>query len=109
MDDKTDEQVIDKTDEQVIDTMDEHVIDTMDEKMNNVLIDERKRLSKDSIVALVCLEDEIHRIKMAIALIKSGKIIAVYNGDRGKPYDSNQFSLMTKREFDEDQNKHSQN
>lgn len=99
----------DRKGENMNDTMDEQVDDMMDERMNNVLIDERKRLTKDSIAALICLEDEIHRIKAAIDLIKSGKIVAIYNGDRSEPYDSNQFSLMTKREFDEDQNKDSQN
>lgn len=79
--------------------------DTMDERMKNVLIDEKERLTKDSIAALICLEDEIRDIKAAIALIRNGKIIAVYEGDRNKPYDSNKFLLMTKREFDEDQNK----
>lgn len=83
--------------------------DTMDERMNNVLIEEKERLTKDSIAALICLEDEMKNIKAAIALIKSGKIVAVYNGDRSEPYDSNQFSLMTKREFDEEQDKDSQN
>jgi hypothetical protein len=98
----------DRKGENMNDTMDEQVIDTMDEKMNNMLIDEGKRLSRDSIAAFICLEDEMYRIKTAIALIKSGKIVAIYNGDRSEPYDSNQFSLMTKREFDEDQNKDSQ-
>lgn len=74
----------------------------MDERINSVLKEDKERLSKDSVAAIICLEDEMRKIKAAIALIRKGDVVAIYKGDRSKPYDSDEFILLSKREFEEE-------
>lgn len=77
--------------------------DTMNERIEDLLLDNKEELTKDSIAAMLCLEDEMTNIKAAIELLKSGKIFAVYRGDRSIQYDPDEFLLMSKSEFEEEQ------
>jgi hypothetical protein len=77
-------------------------VECKDERINGVLKEDKEILSKDSVAAIICLEDEMRKIKTAIALIRRGDIIAVYKGDRSEPYDSDEFILLSKREFEEE-------
>lgn len=79
--------------------------DTMDERINDMSINNKEGLTRDSIAAIICLEDEISDANAAIALIKKGKIIAVYRGNRNRPYEFNEFVLMSESEFEKEKNK----
>lgn len=71
----------------------------MDERIKNILADTKGGLTKDSVAAIVCLEDEINEDQTLIRLIKKGDIIATYEGDRTRPYDPDKFLIKTKNEM----------
>lgn len=57
-----------------------------------------EELNKDNVAAITHLEDKIYRLKCLIDLIKKGEIVAVYEGDKDKPYDFKKSTLKTKNE-----------
>ena len=71
----------------------------MDERIKNILADTKGGLTKDSVAAIVCLENEINEDQTLIRLIKKGDIIATYEGDRTRPYDPDKFLIKTKNEM----------
>lgn len=68
-------------------------------KIENALTGVDEGLNEDSIAVVIHLEDKIHRSKCLIDLIKKREIIAVYEGDKDKPYDFKKFTLKTKKEM----------
>ena len=70
----------------------------IDERIKTVLADTKGGLAKDSIAAIICLEDEIDKNQILIRLIKRGDVVATYEGDRTRPYESGKFLLKTKNE-----------
>lgn len=76
-----------------------------DERIKNLLANTTGGLTKDSVAAIVCLEDEIVKDQTIIRLIKKGDIIATYEGDRTRPYNSDKFMLKTKNEMKRDGDK----
>ena len=73
--------------------------DAIDERIKTVLADTKGGLTKDSVAAIICLEDEITEDQTLIRLIKKGDIVATYEGDRTMPYESDKFLLKTKNEI----------
>lgn len=73
--------------------------DEMDERVNNILEYTKGELTKDSAVAIICLEDEIFEKKCAVELLKKGDLIATYEGDKTKPYNPDKFIIKTKGEI----------
>ncbi len=79
---------------------DEIIMDNeMDERIKNILASTKRGLTRDSVAAIVCLEDEIIEDQTLITLIKKGDIIATYEGDRTMPYDPDKFLIKTKNEM----------
>lgn len=68
-------------------------------KIENALTGVEEGLNEDSIAVIIHLEDKIHRSKCLIDLIKKREIIAIYEGDKTKPYDFKKFTLKTKKEM----------
>lgn len=73
--------------------------DEMDERLKNILEYTKGELTKDSAVAIICLEDEIFEKKCAVELIKKGELIAIYEGDKTEPYHHDKFLIKTKGEI----------
>lgn len=73
--------------------------DEMDERVKNILEYTKGELTKDSAVAIICLEDEIFEKKCAVELLKKGELIAIYEGDKTEPYDSDKFIIEIKGEI----------
>ncbi len=71
----------------------------MDERIKNILADTKGGLTKDSVAAIVCLEDEINEDQRLIKLIKKGDVTATYEGDRTRPYDPDKFLIKAKNEM----------
>lgn len=81
--------------------MDNEIIanDEMGERIKSILADAKGGLTKDSVAAIVCLEDEINEDQTLIRLIKKGDVITTYEGDRTRPYDPDKFIIRTKNEM----------
>ena len=81
--------------------MDNEIIvnNEMDERIKGILADTKGGLTKDSVAAIVCLENEINEDQTLIRLIKKGDIIATYEGDRTRPYDPDKFLIKIKNEM----------
>ena len=73
--------------------------DEMDERVKNILEYTKGELTKDSAIAIICLEDEIFEKKCAVELLKKGELIATYEGDKTKPYNPDKFLIKTKSEI----------
>lgn len=73
--------------------------DSIDERIKTILANTNRGLTKDSVAAIICLEDEIARDQTLIKLIKKGDIIATYEGDKTVPYVSDKFLLKTKNDM----------
>lgn len=73
--------------------------DDIDERIKKVLADTQEGLTKDSVAAVICLEDEIVEDQALIKLIKRGDVVATYEGDRTRPYESDKFLLKTKSDI----------
>lgn len=73
--------------------------DEIDKRIKNILEATKGGISKDSIQAIISLEDEIYRDQALIRLIKNGDVIAIYEGDRTRPYDPDKFLIRTKNEI----------
>jgi len=71
----------------------------MDERIESILASTKGGLTKDSVAAIVCLEDEIIEDQTLIRLIKKGDVMATYEGDRTRPYDPDKFLIKTKNEI----------
>ncbi len=71
----------------------------MDERAKNILEYVKGELTKDSAVAIICLEDDIFEKKVAVELLKKGDLIAIYEGDKTKPYNPDKFVIKTKGEI----------
>ena len=71
----------------------------MDERVKNILEYTKGELTKDSAVAIICLEYEIFEKKCAIELIKKGELIAIYEGDNTEQYHPDKFLIKTKGEI----------
>lgn len=75
--------------------------ESLEKRIEDILGDVKKGgLAKDSIVMVICLENEIETLRKqinlaesTITLIKDKKVSATYEGDRDKPYDVDQFAL----------------
>lgn len=81
--------------------MDNEIIvnNEMDERIESILASTKGGLTKDSVAAIVCLEDEIIEDQTLIRLIKKGDVMATYEGDRTRPYDPDKFLIKTKNEI----------
>ncbi len=81
--------------------MDNEIIvdNEMDKRIENILANIKGGLTRDSVAAIVCLEDEIIDDQALIRLIKKGDIIVTYEGDRTRPYDPDKFLIKTKNEI----------
>ncbi len=71
----------------------------LDKKIENALTGVEEGLNEDNIAVIIHLEDNIHKSKCLIDLIKKREIIAIYEGDKTKPYDFKKFVLKTKKEM----------
>lgn len=74
--------------------------DEIDVRIKTILADTKGGLTKDSVAAIICLEDEIIEDQDIIRLIKRGDIVATYEGDRTIPYEPDKFLLKTKSDRD---------
>lgn len=72
--------------------------DELVKKIENTSTGVEKELNKDNVAAITHLEDKIYRLKCLIDLIKKGEIVAIYEGDKDKPYDFKKSTLKTKNE-----------
>lgn len=70
----------------------------MDERIKSILEYTKGKLTKDSAVAIICIEDEIFEKKCTVELLKKGDLIAIYEGDNTKPYDPEKFLIKIKGE-----------
>lgn len=68
----------------------------IDERTKSILADIKGELSKDSVAAIICLENEIIEDQTLIRLLKRGDVIATYEGDRTVQYNPNKFMLKMK-------------
>jgi hypothetical protein len=71
----------------------EKVNEKMDERLKNILEYTKGELTKDSAVAIICLEDEIFEKKVTVDLLRKGELIAIYEGDNTKPYNPDKFII----------------
>lgn len=72
----------------------------MDKRVNSLLKHTKGELTKDSAAAIIYLEDEIFEKKNTVELLKKGELIAIYEGDKTKPYDHDKFLIKTKGEIE---------
>jgi tRNA(Ile2) C34 agmatinyltransferase TiaS len=71
----------------------------MDERVKNILEHTKGELTEDSAAAIICLEDEIFEKNVTVELLKKGELIAIYGGDKTKPYNLDKFVIKTKGEI----------
>lgn len=57
------------------------------------------RLTADSATAIACLKNDIDEAMSIIELIKNGKLVAIYYGNREEQYDTNNFLIVTKDQY----------
>lgn len=72
------------------------VNDEMDERVKMVAEYTKGKLTKDSAIAIILLEDEIFEKNCTVELLKKGDLVAIYEGDKTKPYNSNKFVINAK-------------
>ncbi len=80
--------------------------ENLEKRIEDILGDVKEGgLTKDSIAMIICLEDDIKKLKCHISidestirLIKEKKVFAAYKGDRNIPFDVDQFTLCRNSE-----------